>query len=127
MKILMKAIAFTSIFTILGFTLSGCSSSLDPDTFSVEMKVKDTSGWWGGDQTATILTIRSNVPDQVDVTNVTINKGQCGYEGYSRKIQYPQYFKMGQVLSLKLTNCGFNNVVQVDIETKNGTASYSFN
>ena len=28
--------------------------------------------------------------------------------------------------SLSLTGCGYNNVVRVDVETDQGTASYSF-
>ncbi|OTG78533.1 hypothetical protein B9T23_00085 [Acinetobacter terrae] len=109
-----------------GILLTGCSSSLDPNTFTVELNVEDTSNWYAQNQTATVLTIRSNSPDNIDATNVSINNGQCGYEGYRRKIQYPQIFKMGQVLKLQLTGCGYNNVVQVDVETEKGTASYSF-
>ncbi|QIC67959.1 hypothetical protein [Acinetobacter schindleri] len=109
-----------------GMMLTGCNSSLDPNTFTVELNVEDTSNWYAQNQTATVLTIRSNSPDNIDATNVSINNGQCSYEGYRREIQYPQIFKMGQVLKLQLTGCGYNNVVQVDIETKQGTASYSF-
>ena len=109
-----------------GILLTGCSSSLDPNTFTVELNVEDTSNWYAQNQTATVLTIRSNSPDNIDATNVSINNGQCSYEGYRREIQYPQIFKMGQVLKLQLTGCGYNNVVQVDVETEQGTASYSF-
>lgn len=109
-----------------GMMLTGCSSSLDPNTFTVELNVEDTSNWYAQNQTATVLTIRSNSPDNIDATNVSINNGQCSYEGYRREIQYPQIFKMGQVLKLQLTGCGYNNVVQVDVETEQGKASYSF-
>ena len=109
-----------------GMMLTGCSSSLDPNTFTVELNVEDTSNWYAQNQTATVLTIRSNSPDNIDATNVSINNGQCSYEGYRREIQYPQIFKMGQVLKLQLTGCGYNNVVKVDVETEQGTASYSF-
>ena len=109
-----------------GMMLTGCSSSLDPNTFTVELNVEDTSNWYAQNQTATVLTIRSNSPDHIDATNVSINNGQCSYEGYRREIQYPQIFKMGQVLKLQLTGCGYNNVVKVDVETEQGTASYSF-
>jgi hypothetical protein len=34
---------------------------------------------------------------------------------------------MGLRLRLKLTGCGYDNVVRVDVETQQGTASYSFN
>ncbi len=43
-----------------------------------------------------------------------------------RSLEYPQHFKMGQRLRLKLTDCSYSNVVQVDVETDKGTASYSF-
>ena len=109
-----------------GMMLTGCSSSLDTNTFTVELNVEDTSNWYAQNQTATVLTIRSNSPDNIDATNVSINNGQCSYEGYRREIQYPQIFKMGQVLKLQLTGCGYNNVVQVDVETEQGKASYSF-
>lgn len=104
----------------------GCSSGLDPNTFTVELDVKDTSNWYAQNQSASVLTIRSNSADPIDVTNVLINNGECDYEGYRRSLEYPQHFKMGLRLSLKLTGCGYNNVVRVDVETDQGTASYSF-
>ena len=109
-----------------GMLLSGCNSGLDPNTFTVELDVKDTSNWYAQNQTATVLTIRSNSVEEIDVTNVLVDNGQCSYEGYRRSIQYPQRFKMGLVLKLQLKGCGYNNVVQVDVETEKGAASYSF-
>lgn len=109
-----------------GMLLSGCSTGLDPNTFTVELDVKDTSNWYAQNQSATVLTIRSNSADPIDVTNVLINNGECSYEGYRRTLEYPQHFKMGLRLRLKLTGCGYDNVVRVDVETEKGTASYSF-
>ena len=109
-----------------GMLLGGCSSGLDPNTFTVELDVKDTSNWYAQNQSATVLTIRSNSVDPIDVTNVLINNGQCSYEGYRRALEYPQHFKMGLRLRLKLTGCGYDNVVRVDVETEKGTARYSF-
>lgn len=109
-----------------GMILSGCSSSLDPNTFTVEMNVVDTSNWYAQNQAANVITIRSNSPDPINVTNVLINNGECSYEGYRRSLEYPQHFKMGLRLRLKLTGCGYDNVVRVDVETEQGTASYSF-
>ena len=109
-----------------GMLLGGCNSGLDPNTFTVELGVKDTSNWYAQNQTATVLTIRSNSVEEIDVTNVLVDNGQCSYEGYRRSIQYPQRFKMGLVLKLQLKGCGYNNVVQVDVETEKGAASYSF-
>lgn len=103
-------------------TLTACGSSLDPNTFSVQTSVEDTSNWWAGYQTTSVLTIRSNVAEQVDVTNVTVNNGQCGYQN----IEFPRYFQMGQVLKLQL-KCHVSNVVQVNVETTEGQLSYSFN
>ncbi|MDV2484705.1 hypothetical protein D9K79_17045 [Acinetobacter cumulans] len=109
-----------------GMILSGCSSSLDPNTFTVEMNVVDTSNWYAQNQAANVISIRSNSPDPINVTNVLINNGECSYEGYRRSLEYPQHFKMGLRLRLKLTGCGYDNVVRVDVETEKGTASYSF-
>ncbi len=109
-----------------GMILSGCSSSLDPNTFTVEMNVVDTSNWYAQNQAANVISIRSNSPDPINVTNVLINNGECSYEGYRRSFEYPQHFKMGLRLRLKLTGCGYDNVVRVDVETEKGTASYSF-
>jgi len=91
------------------------------------MNVEDTSNWYAQNQVAHVITIRSNSPDPIDVTNVLINNGECSYEGYRRSLEYPQHFKMGLRLRLKLTGCGYDNVVRVDVETQQGTASYSFN
>lgn len=64
-----------------GMMLYGCDSSLDPNTFSVEMNEEDTSNWYAQNQVAHVITIRSNSPDPIDVTNVLINNGECSYEG----------------------------------------------
>ena len=109
-----------------GMMLTGCGSSLEPNTFTVEMNVEDTSNWYSQNETATVLSIRSNISEPINVTNVLINNGECSYEGYRRSLEYPQHFKMGLRLKLKLTGCGYDNVVRVDVETENGTASYSF-
>ena len=125
MKQLLKPLLL-AVTTTTGIMLSGCNAGLDPNTFTVELDVIDTSGWWSGNSTATVLTIRSNIAEPIDVTNVLINNGECSYEGYRRSLEYPQHFKMGLRLRLKLTGCGYDNVVQVDVETDKGTASYSF-
>ena len=116
-----------AVTVVAGMMLSGCSSSLDPNTFTVEMNVVDTSNWYAQNQAANVISIRSNSPDPINVTNVLINNGECSYEGYRRSLEYPQHFKMGLRLRLKLTGCGYDNVVRVDVETQQGTASYSFN
>ena len=109
-----------------GMMMTGCGSSLEPNTFTVEMNVEDTSNWYSQNQTATVQSIRSNISEPINVTNVLINNGECSYEGYRRSLEYPQHFKMGLRLKLKLTGCSYDNVVRVDVETENGTASYSF-
>lgn len=121
LKLILLPVAATT-----GMLLNGCSAGLDPDTFNVEMNVEDTSNWYAQNQLASVLTIRSNSADPIDVTNVLINNGECSYEGYRRSLEYPQHFKMGLRLRLKLTDCGYDNVVRVDVETDKGTASYSF-
>ena len=125
MKQLLKPLLF-AVTTTTGIMLSGCNAGLDPNTFTVELDVIDTSNWYAQNQSATVLTIRSDSAEPIDVTNVLINNGECSYEGYRRSLEYPQHFKMGQRLRLKLTGCGYDNVVRVDVETDKGTASYSF-
>ncbi len=38
-----------------GMLLSGCSSGLDPNTFTVELDVIDTSNWYAQNQSATVI------------------------------------------------------------------------
>ena len=121
MKIFIRTFLILLI-SISTLTACGSSSSLDPDTFKVQISVEDTSNWWSGYQTTSMLIIRSNVPEQVEVTNVAVNNGQCGYQN----VNFPVYFQMGQVLKLAL-KCHVNNVVQVNVETTEGQLSYSFN
>ena len=63
----------------------------------------------------------------IEVTNVTVNNGQCSYIGHDKRINFPLHFQMGQIARLRLEKCSFSNVVQVDIETTKGNASYQFN
>jgi hypothetical protein len=116
-----KLIQMIFLVTMSLFLFTACSSGLDPDTFSTEVSVQDDSNWWSGYRTVAVLTIRSNVGEEIQVDNVTINNGQCEYQ----PISFPRYFKMGQTLRLKL-KCGIDNVVRVDIETPKGNAQYSF-
>jgi hypothetical protein len=57
-----------AVTTTAGMLLSGCSSGLDPNTFTVELDVIDTSNWYAQNQSATVLTIRSNSADPIDVS-----------------------------------------------------------
>lgn len=123
MKTLIKTAVFSALMGLSALTLTGCSSGLDPETFSIEMNENDNGRWLS----TTVLTIRSNSADQIDVTNVTVNNGQCRYIGHNKRFNFPLHFQMGQVVRLRLEGCSFTNVVQVDIETTKGTASYGFN
>ena len=123
MKTLIKTAVFSALMGLSALTLTGCSSGLDPNTFSIEMNENDNGRWLS----TTVLTIRSNSADQIDVTNVTVNNGQCRYIGHNKRFNFPLHFQMGQVVRLRLEGCSFTNVVQVDIETTKGTASYGFN
>jgi hypothetical protein len=55
-----------------GMLLSGCNSGLI-QIHTVELDVIDTSNWYAQNQSATVLTIRSNIAEPIDVTNVLIN------------------------------------------------------
>lgn len=123
MKNYIKTVGWTALISLSVFALQGCGSGLEPDTFSVELNEMGGIAY----HPPAIITIRSNSPNQIDVTNVTVNNGQCQYIGHDRRFNFPLHFQMGQVSRLRLQGCSFENVVQVDIETTQGTASYSFN
>ena len=123
MNNLMKTLGFTTLLSLSALTLHGCSSGLEPDTFSVELNEMD----YGSRNPPAVITIRSNIAEPIEVTNVTVNNGQCTYIGHDKRFNFPLHFQMGQVFRLRLQGCSFANVVQVDIETTSGTASYGFN
>ena len=118
---LIKSTAMAVTFAISAFTLQGCSSGLDPDTFSVELSER------GYSRSSPMIIIRSNDAEPIEVTNITVNKGQCNYHGVNQQLNFPLHFKMGLIARLGLRQCSFINVVQVDIETNKGNASYQFN
>ena len=123
MNNLMKTLGFTALFSLSALTLQGCSSGLEPDTFSVELNEMD----YGSRNPPAVITIRSNIADPIEVNNVTVNNGQCSYMGHDTRFNFPLHFQMGQIFRLRLKKCSFSNVVQVDIETTKGNASYQFN
>ena len=123
MNNLMKTLGFTALLSLSALTLQGCSSGLEPDTFSVELNEMD----YGSRNPPAVITIRSNIADPIEVTNVTVNNGQCSYMGHDTRFNFPLHFQMGQIARLRLEKCSFSNVVQVDIETTKGNASYQFN
>ena len=85
MKQLLKPLLL-AVTTTTGIMLSGCNAGLDPNTFTVELDVIDTSNWYAQNQSATVLTIRSNIAEPIDVSHVSVNHGQCRYEGYRRSL-----------------------------------------
>lgn len=121
MRNMTKNIVLTVIFTISLFALQGCSSGLDPDTFSVELSER------GYSRSSPMIIIRSNDAEPIEVTNIIVNKGQCNYYGVNQQLNFPLHFKMGLIARLGLRQCSFINVVQVDIETNRGNVSYQFN
>ena len=123
MRNMTKNIVSAVIFTISLFALQGCSSGLEPDTFSVELNEMD----YGSRNPPAVITIRSNIAEPIEVTNVTVNNGQCSYMGHDTRFNFPLHFQMGQIFRLRLKQCNFSNVVQVDIETNKGNGSYHFN
>ncbi|MFV5516067.1 MULTISPECIES: hypothetical protein [unclassified Acinetobacter] len=122
MNNLFKNLSFAVLAFISVLTLQGCSSSLDPDTFSVELNEAGLYSW-----STPVISIRSNTAEPIEVTNVIVNNGQCSFIGHDRRFNFPLHFQMGQLARLRVTKCSFANVVQVDIETTEGTVSYSFN
>lgn len=123
MNNLFKNLSFAVLTFISVLTLQGCNSSLDPDTFSVELNEMVYGTW----NRPAVITIRSNIAEPIEVTNVTVNNGQCTYIGHDKRFNFPLYFQMGQIARLRLDKCSFSNVVQVDIETTQGNISYQFN
>lgn len=122
MKNLIKTMACTALISLSAFALQGCGSGLDPNVFSVELSEQGAYSW-----STPVITIRSNDAGPIEITNVTVNNGQCEYIGHDRRFNFPLHFQMGQIFRLRLQKCSYENVVQVDIETTQGTASYSFN
>ena len=123
MNNLMKTLGFTALLSLSALALQGCSSGLEPDTFSVELNEMV----YGTCNRPAVITIRSNIAEPIEVTNVTVNNGQCSYMGHDTRFNFPLHFQMGQIARLRLEKCSFSNVVQVDIETTKGNASYQFN
>ena len=121
MNNLMKTLGFTTLLSLSALTLQGCSSGLDPDTFSVELSER------GYSRSFPMIIIRSNDAEPIEVTNIIVNKGQCNYYGVNQQLNFPLHFKMGLIARLGLRQCSFINVVQVDIETNRGNVSYQFN
>ncbi|RFS24365.1 hypothetical protein D9K80_08190 [Acinetobacter cumulans] len=119
---LIKTLGLTTLLSLSALAFQGCSSGLEPETFSVELNEQGTYSW-----STPVITIRSNVAEPIEVTNVTVNNGQCTYIGHDKQFNFPLHFKMGQVFRLRLRGCSFENVVQVDIETNKGNGSYQFN
>lgn len=125
MKTLMKSMFLTSICTISGLTLSGCSFGLNPDALEVSLNSEYSPGVFS-DRTYTILSIRSINSEPITVTAVNVNDGRCGYsQRYGNNVKLPAHFQIGQVLTLYL-KCSYDSVVKVDVETDQGDASYSF-
>ncbi|MGE8572680.1 MAG: hypothetical protein ACN6NW_11645 [Acinetobacter amyesii] len=123
MNNLMKTLGFTVLLSLSALNLQGCNSGLEPDTFSVELNEMD----YGSRNPPAVITIRSNIAEPIEVTNVTVNNGQCSYMGHDTRFNFPLHFQMGQIFRLRLKQCNFSNVVQVDIETNKGNGSYHFN
>ncbi len=122
-KRLMKLILPTLI--TLPLMLTGCGSSFNPDVLEVNLNTEYSPGGLY-DRTYVILTIRSIDAEPIAVTNVNVNNGRCSYTGrYNDPIKLPAYFQIGQSLQLYL-RCSYDAVVKVDIETDQGSASYSF-
>ncbi len=86
-----------------GMMLSGCNSGLDPNTFTVELDVKDTSNWYAQNQSATVYH-HPFQQSQIRLMSPTflINNGECSYEGYRRSLEYPQHFKTGHTFKTEI-------------------------
>ena len=93
MNNLMKTLGLTALLSLSALTLQGCSSGLEPDTFSVELNEMD----YGSRNPPAVITIRSNIADPIEVTNVTVNNGQCSYMGHDTRFNFPLHFQMGQI------------------------------
>ena len=125
MNRLIQAAVLVTIAAISAISLWGCSSGLRPETFEVTLNSEYSPGITF-DRTYTILTIRSLIADPISVTEVAVNQGCCRYtQRYGKAISLPAHFQMGQVLTLYL-QCPSDSIVQVDVETDQGSASYSF-
>ena len=59
----MKTLGLTALLSLSALTLQGCSSGLEPDTFSVELNEMGSGTW----TRSTVVTIRSNVAEPIEV------------------------------------------------------------
>ena len=99
----MKTLGLTALLSLSALTLQGCSSGLEPDTFSVELNEVGYGAW----TRSAVVTIRSNAAEPIEVTNVTVNNGQCTYIGHDKRFNFPLHFQMGQVFRLRLQEFSF--------------------
>lgn len=122
---ILKKLMLSAVIT-LPLTLSGCGTSgFNPDRMEVNLNTEYSEGGLYN-RTYVILTLRSLDSDPITLNKVDVNNGRCSYSGrYNDPIKLPAYFQIGQSLQLYL-RCSYDAVVKVDIETDQGSASYSF-
>ncbi|HRO78694.1 MAG TPA: hypothetical protein PLA93_08260 [Acinetobacter towneri] len=127
MKINLNNFAMMSILLCgMSFAITGCGG-LPSDALEVELTQEDTSNWWSGDQLTTVIRVRSTAAEDISIQNVEINNGGCRYGGrHNQSTQFPIRLSMGQAMRLELRNCGYSNVIQVDVETDKGSGTYKF-
>lgn len=111
---------------LVSLSMAGCGG-LPSDALNIELEAEDTSNWWSGNQISTVVRVRSTVAEDITIQNVTINNGGCTYsDRYNQATKFPVTLKMGQFIRLQIRNCGYNDVIQVDVETDKGSGSYKF-
>lgn len=97
---------------------------IENSSFTTDMLIVSKEGKpnpWSPYPTPYIV-VQANT-DSVDIIAITANRGRCGI---TTRFKLPIHLNFGQVLREPL-NCKYEEILEVDIATNLGNASYSMN
>ncbi|WP_300521812.1 hypothetical protein [Alcanivorax sp.] len=105
--------------TLLALGLTGCSS--EPDFMEVGSLTKPDA--FGMGTYLNYVTIRS-LTEELEIQDLTVNRGNCRVLKYSGRSQLPKTISYGETTKVQVNNdC---DILEVDIETDQGAGTYSF-
>lgn len=112
----MKKTTFAA--ALMAITLSGCSDL--SEVIEVGTATRHTAYAAMNPQ---FVTIRSLV-EEVEIQEVTVNRGECRVIKYNGRSQLPKTIKFGKTAKIQVNNdC---DVLEAEIETDQGAGTYSF-
>ncbi len=104
---------------LMAITLSGCSDL--SEVIEVGSATSHTGLGYG--MNPQFVTIRSLV-EEVEIQEVTVNRGECRVIKYNGRSQLPKTIKFGKTAKIQVNNdC---DVLEAEIETDQGAGTYSF-